>query len=269
MSFVIVSLVAFVFAFVGSLPLAGPIALLVVSNGASGRYKDARRIAFGAAVAEGIYAFLAFWGFATFLARHALVLPISHGITAVVLCGLGTHFLFFTLKARSTKLHDESDSGRFWVGLSIAAVNPTLIVTWGAVTTFLYSKQLVQFTALLAIPFGCCAAAGIAVWGVAVVALLERFGRGVPRLTLTWIVRSMGVIMIGVGLWSGVALGRYVLERRVHSEKGGAATMDAGPGSQTCRASRSEVPRCHVPSPSRPMFRGRPSLPTVPRTLRG
>src|SRR5208282_1597048 len=92
MSFVAVSLVAFVFAFVGSLPLAGPIALLVVSNAASGRTKEALRIALGAAVAEGIYAFLAFWGFATFLARHALVLPISHGVTAVILCALGARF---------------------------------------------------------------------------------------------------------------------------------------------------------------------------------
>ena len=55
MSFVAVSLVALVFSFVGSLPLAGPIALLVVSNGVRGRYKEALRIAIGAALAEGIY----------------------------------------------------------------------------------------------------------------------------------------------------------------------------------------------------------------------
>jgi hypothetical protein len=52
LSFVAVSVVAFVFAFVGSLPLAGPIALLVVSNGAGGHYKEALRIALGAAVAD-------------------------------------------------------------------------------------------------------------------------------------------------------------------------------------------------------------------------
>src|SRR5271170_2684173 len=113
MSLLVVSLVAFVFAFVGSLPLAGPIALLVVSNGASGRHKEALRIALGAAVAEGIYAFLAFWGFATFLARHALVLPISHGVTAVILCGLGARFLFFKLKDQETKPGEETKAGRF------------------------------------------------------------------------------------------------------------------------------------------------------------
>ncbi len=151
-SFLVVSLAAFVFAFVGSLPLAGPIALLVISNGASGRYKEALRIALGAATAEGIYASLAFWGFATFLARYALVLPISHGVTAVVLCGLGVRFLFFKVK-EDAKHAKEPKPGRFWVGFSVAALNPTLLATWGAITTFLYARQLVQFTGLLAIPF--------------------------------------------------------------------------------------------------------------------
>ena len=214
MAFVAVSLVAFVVAFVGSLPLAGPIAILVVSSAAGRRYQEARRIAFGAAAAEGIYAFLAFWGFATFLARHALVLPISHGVTAVLLCGLGLRFVFFTMKS-ATQAPREAKPGRFWLGFSISAINPTLLVTWGAVTTFLYSRELVRFTGLLAVPFGLFAAAGIATWGLMAVALLKRFQ--LPRGTLTWIVRGMGVLMIGIGVGSAVQLGRYVVDASRHS----------------------------------------------------
>ena len=210
MSLLAVSVAAFVFAFVGSLPLAGPIALLVVSNGASGRYKEALRIALGAAVAEGIYASLAFWGFATFLARYKLVLPISHGITAIILCGLGVHFLFFKPKEDEAKPGEEPKPGRFWVGFSIAAFNPTLLATWGAVTAFLYARQLVRFTPLLAIPFGVSAAAGIGVWGLVTIALLRRFRNHLPRAALAWTVRSMGIVLIGVGAWSGVELGRYI-----------------------------------------------------------
>lgn len=209
MPFVAVSVVAFVFAFVGSLPLAGPIALLVVSSSASQRYEEARRIAFGAAVAEGIYAFLAFWGFATFLARYAVVLPISHGVTAVILGGLGARFVFFKVGQREPKASERPRSGRFWVGFSISAFNPTLLVTWSAVTTFLYSKQLFRFTGALAVPFGLFAAAGIATWGLTMVALLRHFR--LPRGALTWIVRGMGVAMIGIALSSGVELGRYLL----------------------------------------------------------
>jgi threonine/homoserine/homoserine lactone efflux protein len=212
MSFLAVSIVAFVVGFFGSLPLAGPIALLVVSNGASGHYREALRIAFGAAVAEGIYAFLAFWGFATFLTRYSWVLPLSQGVTAIVLCVLGARFLFFfKLKDEEAKPGEEPKPGRFWVGFSISALNPTLLATWGAVTTFLYARQLVHFTGLLAIPFGVFAAVGIAAWGLLMVALLKRFRRRLPLAALGWLVRSMGAVLIGVGVWSGVELGRNIV----------------------------------------------------------
>jgi threonine/homoserine/homoserine lactone efflux protein len=211
MSFVVVSIVALVFSFVGSLPLAGPIALLVVSNGVNGRYREALRIALGAALAEGVYAFLAFWGFATFLARYRLVLPISQGITGAILFALGVRFLFFKAKEDGIPRSDRpARPGRFWVGFSISGLNPTLLATWGAVTTFLYSKQIVEFAPILAVPFGLFTAAGIALWGLMTVTLLKRFRRHVPTAALTWTVRVMGVVLIAAGAWSWVQLGRYV-----------------------------------------------------------
>jgi threonine/homoserine/homoserine lactone efflux protein len=224
MSFVAVSLVALLFSFVGSLPLAGPIALLVVSNGVNGRHKEALRIALGAALAEGIYAFLAFWGFATFLARYKLVLPISHGVTAAILVALGARFLFFRVKDDDkVKEGAAAKPARFWVGFSVSALNPTLLATWGAVTTFLYSKQLVQFTPILAVPFGIFAAGGIALWGLMTVGLLRRYRHKVPAAALTWVVRSMGVVLLGIGLWSGVQLVQYLREPKAKQAQEGAA----------------------------------------------
>jgi threonine/homoserine/homoserine lactone efflux protein len=235
MPFLAVSVVAFVFGFVGSLPMAGPVALLCVSNGVKRRYGEALRIALGAAAAEGIYAFLAFWGFATFLARHALVLPISHGVTAVVLCGLGARFLFFKLKEGDERRETEAKPGRFWVGFCVAGLYPTLLATWGAVTTFLYSRQFVRFTGLLAIPFGIFAAAGIAAWGFTMVALLKRFRDDLPRATLTWVVRAMGVLLVGVGVWSAVELGEYIAHPRARARASHA-------GDDDCNAKQSPDP---------------------------
>jgi len=228
MSFVVVSLVALAFAFVGSLPLAGPIALLVVSNGVNGRHKEALRIALGAALAEGIYAFLAFWGFATFLARHRLVLPISHGVTAVILVALGARFVVFRVKEdEKAQEKPAAKPARFWLGFSISALNPTLLATWGAVTTFIYARQIVQFTPLLALPFGVFAAAGIALWGLMMVTLLRRFRHKVPNAALTWVVRGMGVVLIAVGVWSGVELVKYVESTR---QERGWRSGEAGEG---------------------------------------
>jgi threonine/homoserine/homoserine lactone efflux protein len=210
MAFVIVSIVALVVGFAGSLPLAGPIAVLVVSSAAAGKYRAALTTALGAAVAEGGYAFLAFWGFATFLARYPLVLPISHGITAAILVALGIRFLFFFHAAESKGKEDDTHAARFWVGLSISALNPTLLATWGAVTTFLYARQLLRFSGVLAIPFGAFAAAGVALWGATTVAVLKRFRHSIPARAITWTVRAMGLAMIGVGAWSAIELAKYV-----------------------------------------------------------
>jgi threonine/homoserine/homoserine lactone efflux protein len=138
----------------------------------------------------------------------------------VILCGLGARFLFFKLKEGDEKRAAEK-AGRFWVGFSVAGLNPTLLVTWGAVTTFLYSRQLVHFTGLLAIPFGVFAAAGIAAWGFMMVALLKRFRDDLPRATLTWVVRAMGVLLVGVGVWSAVELGEYLAHPHARSSYAG------------------------------------------------
>ena len=75
MRLIAICVMALVFGFVGSMPLAGPIAILAVARATRGRYGEALRVGLGAAVAEGIYAGIAFWGFTTFLARHAIVVP--------------------------------------------------------------------------------------------------------------------------------------------------------------------------------------------------
>jgi threonine/homoserine/homoserine lactone efflux protein len=231
MPFVVVSVVALVFGFVGSLPMAGPIAILVVSNAANEHYAEARRTAYGAAIAEGLYAFLAFWGFATFLARHDAVLPISHGVTGAVLLGLGIHFCTFKLKDDDSKKSDDGakKKGPFLVGFSIAAINPTLLVTWSAVTTFLYSRQIVQMTGTLAIPFGACAALGITLWAVFIVWLLRRFRDHFPKSVLTWVVRVMGGVLIALAAWSFVELVRWIVDPASRPKKMASQSEIAAP----------------------------------------
>ncbi len=97
------------------------------------------------------------------------------------------------------------------MGFSISILNPTLLATWSAVTTFLYSKQLFEMTGLLAIPFGACAAGGIMLWAFMMVALMRRFREHFPRSLLTWMVRGMGIVLIGIGVWSGAELVRYIV----------------------------------------------------------
>jgi threonine/homoserine/homoserine lactone efflux protein len=204
MRVVVSCIVALVFGYVGSIPLAGPIAVLMLSRAAQRRFREARRIGFGAALAEGIYAGLAFWGFATFLSRHRLVVPISRAATGVVLIGLGAWFAFWqpAETAQDDKL--ERTAGTVLLGFTVSAMNPTLLITWSAAVAFLYSKGLEGQASFVAVPFGASAAAGVALWIVCLVRLLEKYGGRLPHGAMTWVVRAMGVGLVGLGAWSCV-----------------------------------------------------------------
>ncbi len=199
--------IALVFAFLGSMPLAGPIAVLTLSRAASGRFGEALRIGLGAAVAEGVYAALAFWGFATFLPRHAWVGIASRGATGLLLVALGVRFVFWRPPADAPSR--ETKAGTAFLGFSISALNPTLLATWTAVVAFLYAHGMEPRPAILAIPFGACAAVGVGSWFACLVAILRKLESKLPVTALRWMIRTMGIALVIMGVVTCV---RFVRE---------------------------------------------------------
>lgn len=202
--------VAFAFGFIGSMPLAGPISVMVVSRAVQKRFGEALHIGLGAAAAEAAYAGVALWGFTTLLARHPAVDPVSHGVTAVVLCALGVRFAVWKPKPRPDRHERHERRGGAVAGFTLSALNPTLLVTWSAAVAFLYSKGLGKGldtpSGLAALLFGVSAGAGVAAWFGALVAVLRRLEGKLPEHALTWTVRVLGVALLGLGAWSGVQL---------------------------------------------------------------
>jgi threonine/homoserine/homoserine lactone efflux protein len=200
--------IALVFGFVGSMPLAGPIALLVVSRAAQKRFGEAIRIACGAAAAEAAYAGAAFFGYTELIARRATVLPISRGATAVVLIVLGVRFVRFSpTHARDTR---ENKAGTVLFGFTVSALNPTLILTWSVAVAFVYSYGLDRISSAYALPFGLCAGAGIAAWFSLLVSLLRRYEEKIAEPVLTWTVRAMGLALLVLGASSVVTFVHWI-----------------------------------------------------------
>lgn len=210
MTFLVVILVAFVLGFAGSMPVAGPVAAMVVARGAERRFGDAMRLAFGAAAADAIWATVAFGGFATFAESYPAVLPISRGVTALVLVVVGASLLRWKPKPKG-EVPAKGGSSLFVVGFGMSVLNPTLVVTWSAVTTALYALELPSMSRWLALPFGLAAGAGVVAWFALLVKLMRRFGKRFPEKAMMWAVRGMGLLLVCVGLWAGVGLVRMLL----------------------------------------------------------
>lgn len=203
------AILGFVFGFFGSMPIAGPIAALVFSRGLENRARSALYLAGGAAIAEGGYAYLAFWGFSAILSTHPWVEPVSRAAAALILTGLGVHF---TRKPRSDdgeRVPDPNVGNKrsFFLGFTVTALNPTLIATWTGAVTFVYSLDVVRFDGASALPFSIGACLGIVVWFSVLLTLLNRFRARFSRSTLSRVMRGTGVFLIVLG---GVFAVRFV-----------------------------------------------------------
>lgn len=206
-------LIGFPFGFFGSMPVAGPIAVLVFSRAIDNRFKSGLMIAAGAAIAESIYAFLAYWGFSSFLIQYPWIDPVSRALAAVILIGLG---VAFALKKDSDEapppVEREGLFGAFMLGFSITALNPTFIATWTAAATMLYSTGILEFTPANAMPFSLSVCAGIVAWFALLIWLIRRFKSRFRRRTLTKVVRYMGWFLIAVGIYFAYKFVAYLVE---------------------------------------------------------
>jgi len=204
-------LVGFFFGFVGSMPVAGPIAALVFSRGVDGRFRSGLSIAAGGALAEGTYACLAFWGFSELLASYPVMVPISRAVAVVVLTALGVIFLLRKPAARTAPDKREGWGGGLALGFTITALNPTLIATWSAAATTLFSTGMVEFNSALALPFGLSACAGIVSWFALLLWLVHRYRGRFSDRSLGRMIKVMGVFLLGVAAYFVVLLVRGLL----------------------------------------------------------
>jgi threonine/homoserine/homoserine lactone efflux protein len=205
-------LLGFTFGFVGSIPVAGPISALVFSRGLQGRYRSGVFIAAGGGIAEAAYAFLAFWGFSAYLTRYAFIVPTSRALAAVILTALGISFI------RAKNMEESSRTARgdtawasFALGFTITILNPTLIATWTAAVTTLYSTGTLSFSTGLALPFALGTMVGIAGWFCLLLWLLHAYKDRFTFATLQKIVRVVGVMLVVTAIWFFVRFVQYLL----------------------------------------------------------
>ncbi|MBW2735341.1 MAG: LysE family transporter [Deltaproteobacteria bacterium] len=208
---VVALIIGFLFGFIGSMPVAGPIAVLVFARGVENRHKSGLFIALGGALAEGIYAFLAFWGFAALLAKYSFIMPASRAAAAVVLTALGVVFLRRKTVQKDVPPTEDGWRSGFMLGFTITALNPTLIATWTAAATTLFSTGWVKFEPAMALPFGGGAIIGIASWFGLLLYLVRRYRGRFSNDSLTRIIRVMGVFLLGIAAYFAVLFVRTML----------------------------------------------------------
>lgn len=198
------TLLGFLFGFIGSMPISGPISLLVFHRGLHARYRDGWAIGLGGAIAEGIYCGLAIYGLTTLLEGFTFLEPVAKGMGILLLLVVGLYFMVVHQENREeSRIAQRATSnwiGQFLVGFSVAALNPTLIFTWSMTAAMLYSLANLTFQTYELIAFATSVVIGIATWFGMLLALLRRFRGNFSLVSLQKVIRGVGVALVGVSV---------------------------------------------------------------------
>ena len=192
-------------AFFGSMPPVGPIAVLLLERGVSGRDREGRGIALGAAVAETAYCGLAMAGVSELMKRYAIVETIARLVGIGVLLALGVYFARFTTSSKASDSAPVSTSGRpVALGFTVSAANPVLIITWSGSIATLLSFAHLRFDFAERGVFVGGVFVGMFGWFHLFLWMLRRYRDRITLRAAQWTVRLAGWAMIGLALWGAV-----------------------------------------------------------------
>jgi threonine/homoserine/homoserine lactone efflux protein len=136
-SLITISIVGFFVGFIFSMPIAGPISILITSNAFHGRAKYCYQVTAGASIADFIYVFVALFGLTKLYALYKPAIPYILIAGAFFLLFMG--YKIFKTKVDIEHLDDQSHlpkkidkkiKGAFYTGFMINFLNPTLFIGW-------------------------------------------------------------------------------------------------------------------------------------------
>jgi threonine/homoserine/homoserine lactone efflux protein len=200
-------LIGFCAALLTSIPMLGPVVLLLLSAGVERRADGSTgaalsppsALALGAALGEGVHVALVVFGLAPFL----LSLPeIALWLRLVAGCALfALAFVAWRTRARPRPLIGVSAPRAFLLGAVLVLANPGFLLTWLAVIAFVATHGAEPDSG---IAFTAGAVLGVLAWFAAVLHLARRLGpRLESRLSQVRALTALGLALLG--LWLIVA----------------------------------------------------------------
>ncbi|MCU0363345.1 MAG: LysE family transporter [Bacteroidales bacterium] len=136
-SIITISIAGLLAGFIFSMPIAGPISILVVSNSLKGKVRYCNLLALGASFADLVFVFVAVYGITRFYSEYKPAIP--------YIMMAGALFIFYmSYRIARTKIDFEhidekvhvaeaikrGGSGGFYTGLLVNFLNPTLFFGW-------------------------------------------------------------------------------------------------------------------------------------------
>lgn len=132
-----ISVIGLVAGFIFSMPIAGPISILVTSNALKGKLRYCNLLAIGSSLADFIYVLLGVYGITHFFTEYKGLIPYILGAGSVFVFYIGIKIIRTKLdtehieeEAHLVEQQDKKHKGAFYTGFMINLLNPTLFFGW-------------------------------------------------------------------------------------------------------------------------------------------
>jgi threonine/homoserine/homoserine lactone efflux protein len=133
-SFITISIIGFIAGFIFSMPIAGPISIMIVSSALRGRLRACNLMALGAALADFIYVLVAVYGITNLFSAYKQIIPYILGPGAILMVYIGYRIMRTKFKIDRIEEVDvdptEKDRRAFYSGFMINFLNPTIFFGW-------------------------------------------------------------------------------------------------------------------------------------------
>ena len=140
-----ISIVGLFAGFLFSMPIAGPISILIASNALKGRMRYCILATIGASFADFIYVFIAVFGLTKLYSLYKPIIPYVLLIGTIFLLYIGFKIVKTKLDLeyieKTTKISKKNKKARggFWTGFMLNFLNPTLFIGWLTSSFFVIS----------------------------------------------------------------------------------------------------------------------------------
>jgi threonine/homoserine/homoserine lactone efflux protein len=136
-SIITMSIAGFLTGFIFSMPIAGPISIMITSNALKGRLRYCNLFNLGASFGDFIYVFIAVFGLTKLYTFYKPIIPYIFSFGALLLIFLGYKIFRtkFDIEHLEDKIHlsdnlKKKERGAFYTGFMINFLNPTLFIGW-------------------------------------------------------------------------------------------------------------------------------------------
>ncbi|MEN8193573.1 MAG: LysE family transporter [Bacteroidota bacterium] len=252
-SFITVVIIGFAAGFIFSMPIAGPISIIITSNALKGNPQFCNRTALGASIIEFFYVLVAVFGLSMLFSLYSSMVPYVLIIGSIFLLAIGIKIIRSRIKLEDFEKHETNNettdkSGGLRTGLIVNLTNPSLffgiltssflvlsfassiglntggldILVHENVTSLqeIAGDELTKidstyinnnngngeaehssYTLLLSAIYALSLSFGGFTWLVLLAKLLIKYRNKIKIEILNWIIRFLGLILCGIGVY--------------------------------------------------------------------